>query len=135
MSEIEKNTILSLDYQKIKKIALINQDVVPVIVQHHKSLEVLILAYINEAALVESFKSGYAVFWSSSRNCLWRKGDTSGDRLKLIDVRVNCEQNSLLFLVSPEGRGACHVKDDEGVPFSTCYYRKVLNPSDIELLD
>lgn len=134
MGDIEKNKLLSLDFKKIKSISQIDEDVLPVVVQDHVTFQVLILAYVNQTALVESLNSGYAVFWSTSRNELWRKGDTSGDRLKLIDIRVNCEQNSVLFLVHPEGDGACHVKNDKGTAFSSCYYRQVLNSTDIELL-
>ncbi|MDP2736519.1 MAG: phosphoribosyl-AMP cyclohydrolase [bacterium] len=67
-----------------------------------------------------------AAFWSTSRNELWIKGLTSGSTLKLIEVRVNCDQNSLLFLVeSVNGAGACHTKDGNGYR-AGCYYRKML---------
>ncbi|HEX2395619.1 MAG TPA: phosphoribosyl-AMP cyclohydrolase, partial [Bacteroidales bacterium] len=53
------------------------------------------------------------------------KGSTSGDFLHLEEIRVNCEQNSLLFLVTQEGKGVCHAKTSEGLPFGTCFYRKI----------
>ena len=66
-----------------------------------------------------------ATFWSTSRNELWIKGKTSGDYLELIEVRVNCEQNSLLYLVKPVGKGACHTKNEDGTPRRGCYYRVI----------
>ena len=66
------------------------------------------------------------VLWSTSRNKIWRKGETSGDYLDLVDVRVNCEQNSLLVLCRPVQRGCCHTKDAAGKTRVTCYYRQVL---------
>ena len=64
-----------------------------------------------------------ATFWSTSRNELWIKGKTSGDYLEIVEVRVNCEQNSVLYRVRPKGQGACHTKDKDGVARSGCYYR------------
>ena len=55
------------------------------------------------------------------------KGATSGDTLDLDDVRINCEQNSLLFLVTPRRKGACHTKDANGVSRVSCYYRRVVD--------
>jgi len=99
--------------------------VVPVVVQDIDTKEVLIVAYVNEAALEKSFELGKAVFWSTSRDELWVKGATSGDYLELVEVRVNCEQNSLLYLVRPAGEGACHTKGVAGVARAGCYYRRI----------
>ena len=66
-----------------------------------------------------------AAFWSTSRNELWIKGATSGDVLELVEVRVNCEQNSLLYRVRPQGQGACHTVDAEGRSRAGCYYRRL----------
>ena len=68
--------------------------------------------------------------WSTSRNELWVKGATSGDTLDLDDVRINCEQNSLLFLVTPRRKGACHTKDSNGESRISCYYRRVTQAAD-----
>ena len=70
-------------------------------------------------------KTGLATYWSRSRNCLWTKGLTSGDTLKIQEIRINCEQNSLVYLVEMQGAGACHVKNDNGKAYPTCYYRKI----------
>jgi phosphoribosyl-AMP cyclohydrolase len=98
---------------------------IPVVTQDYKTKEVLILAFANKAAFEETIKSGYATYWSRSRNELWKKGLTSGDLLKIEEIRINCEQNSLLYMVTPEGKGACHAKKEDGNPYSSCYYRKI----------
>ena len=103
------------------------KNLLPVVTQNAITKEVLILSFINLEAFKETIKSGYATYWSRSRNELWKKGLTSGDMLKIREIRINCEQNSLLFLVIPEGKGACHAKNKENLPYSSCYYRKINN--------
>jgi phosphoribosyl-AMP cyclohydrolase len=99
--------------------------VVPVAVQDADSKEVLIIAYANEEALQHTLTHGVATFWSTSRNELWIKGATSGDTLEIVEVRVNCEQNSLLYLVRPQGDGACHTTNADGQSRTSCYYRRL----------
>ena len=107
-----------------------NQTLLPVVTQDFTTKEVLILSFVNKAAFDETRKSGYATFWSRSRNELWKKGLTSGDMLRIEEIRINCEQNSLLYLVTPEGKGACHAKKADGLPYKSCYYRKI-NDNDL----
>ena len=102
------------------------QTLIPVVTQDYNTKEVLILAFANKAAYEETIKSGYATYWSRSRNELWKKGMTSGDMLKIEEIRINCEQNSLLYLVSPQGKGACHAKKEDGNPHTSCYYRRIV---------
>ena len=120
---LEEGCELMLDYRKIQKVATCGDDVVPVAVQDVDTREVLILAYANEFALAEARRRGVCVLWSTSRRKLWVKGETSGDYLDLKEVRVNCEQNSLLYLVKPRRTGACHTKDERGRSRVSCYYR------------
>ena len=101
------------------------QKLLPVVTQDHATKEVLILSFVNKEAFEETRRSGYATYWSRSRNELWKKGLTSGDMLKIEEIRINCEQNSLLYMVTPQGKGACHAKKENGVPYSSCYYRKI----------
>jgi phosphoribosyl-AMP cyclohydrolase len=124
-NENEEGTTLQLDFQKLKKIAGIEADVLPCVVQHAETGQVLILAYVNEEALAYSLEHRVATFWSTSRNELWIKGATSGDSLQLEEVLVNCEQNSLVYKVTPLGKGACHTKDENDEPRATCYYRHI----------
>ena len=97
----------------------------PVVTQDARTREVLILAFANREAFEETRRSGYATYWSRSRNELWKKGLTSGDLLRVDEIRVNCEQNSLLYLVTPQGKGACHAKRPDGSPYPSCYYRRL----------
>jgi phosphoribosyl-AMP cyclohydrolase len=101
------------------------QKLLPVVTQDYHTKEVLILSFVNKEAYEETVRSGYATYWSRSRNELWKKGLTSGDMLRIEEIRVNCEQNSFLFLVTPEGKGACHAKKGSGLPYHSCYYRKI----------
>ena len=123
--EIEEGLELNLDFKKLKKIAACAEDVIPAIAQCSKTGEVLIVGYANKLALETALKLGMATFWSTSRNELWIKGKTSGDFLKLDDVLVNCEQNSIVYKVTPQGKGSCHTKNKDGIARYGCYYRRI----------
>ena len=123
--ELEEGSALNLDFKKLQKVAQCGADVLPVVAQDAETGEVLILGYVNDLALKTAQETGMATFWSTSRNELWIKGKTSGDFLKLEEIRVNCEQNSLLYRVIPQGKGACHTKNLAGVTRNGCYYRKI----------
>ncbi len=105
---------------------------VPVVTQDARTKDVLILAFVNREAFDETRRSGYATYWSRSRNELWKKGLTSGDTLKVEEIRINCEQNSLLFLVTPQGKGACHARQPDGSPYQSCYYRRIADDDTLE---
>jgi len=127
--DLEEGTQLHLDFTKLKKVAACGEDIIPAIAQDHKTGEVLIVGYANQLALKTALKERMATFWSTSRNELWIKGKTSGDYLEIVEIRVNCEQNSILYLVTPKGQGACHTKDSTGQARSGCYYRKLSGDS------
>lgn len=97
----------------------------PVIVQDSATLEVLMLGWANKDALATTLRLRKATFWSRSRQALWTKGETSGDFLLLDEVRIDCDQDTLLYLVSPAGDGACHTKDESGKARRSCFYRKI----------
>ena len=132
--EIEESDKLSLDFTKLKKAAGCGEDVLPAVAQNVDTKEVLIVGYANEKALKEALKRKVAVFWSTSRNELWIKGATSGEYLDLVETRVNCEQNSILYLVKIRNVGACHTKKKDGSPRLGCYYRKINEAGNLELL-
>ena len=121
--ELEEGKILQIDYKKLAKASGCGEDLIPAVAQNHDTGEVLIVGYANELALQTALSENMATFWSTSRNELWIKGKTSGDYLEIVEVRVNCEQNSVLYRVRPKGQGACHTKDKDGVARSGCYYR------------
>jgi phosphoribosyl-AMP cyclohydrolase len=122
---LEEGAQLQLDFEKLRKVAKCEESVVPVAVQDADSGEVLIVAYANKTALDYTLEHGQAAFWSTSRNELWVKGATSGDVLEVVEVRVNCEQNSLLYRVRIKGKGSCHTKRPDGGVRRGCYYRKI----------
>ena len=130
--ELEEGHELALDFTKLKKVASCVEDLVPAVAQDASTGEVLIVGYANQLALETTLKEEMATFWSTSRNELWIKGKTSGDYLQLIEVRVNCEQNSLLYKVKPMGKGACHTKSQNGTPRSGCYYRSIENGNELK---
>ena len=131
---LEEGTGETLDFSKLRQVAGIEEEVLPVVVQDSATKEVLIVAYINRQALDESLKTGIATFWSTSRNELWVKGATSGNALHIDEIRVNCEQNSVVFLVTPQGSGACHTKDSDGRYRTGCYYRRIKPSGDLEFV-
>lgn len=133
--EIEEGEVFQMDFTKLRKVANCGTDVVPAVAQDAATGEVLIVGYANREALETARECGMATFWSTSRNELWIKGKTSGDYLKLLEVRVNCEQNSLLYLVEPAGQGSCHTKDASGAARSGCYYRRLNAGGSLEFLD
>lgn len=133
--QLEEGAELQLDFNKLQKIAQSGNAVVPVVVQSADSAEVLIVAYANEQALTESLKRKVAVFWSTSRNELWIKGATSGDVLDLVEVKVNCEQNSLLYRVRPRNAGCCHTRRADGEARQSCYYRRLRPDGTLENLE
>ena len=122
--ELEEGLILNLDWQKLEKAVAGTKGIIPVVVQEVDSREVILVAYINQQAFEESLKRKKLVLWSSSRNELWIKGATSGETFELLEAYVNCEQNSLLFIVRPERGGICHTKNSNGEP-RNCYYRRI----------
>ncbi len=131
---LEEGTGLELDFDKLAKVGARGQQVLPVVLQHAETDAVLFVAYANRLALDETLKSGRAVLWSTSRNELWRKGETSGDVLELVEVRTNCEQNSLLYRVLPRKGGVCHTRDAQGRTRETCYYRRLRSAEELEFV-
>jgi phosphoribosyl-AMP cyclohydrolase len=128
---LENGSVLYLDFKKLAKVVACGEDLIPAVAQDVDTGEVLIVGYANQLALETAMEQGMATFWSSSRNELWIKGKTSGDFLELIEVRINCEQNSILYRVRLKGKGACHVKDEQGIARKGCYYRKIIGPNEI----
>lgn len=125
MSELEEGAALALDFGKLAAVAQTGARVVPVVVQDADTGDVLLVGYANEEALAASLRERIAVLWSTSRNELWRKGATSGDVLELGEIRVNCEQNSLLYLVRRTTGGACHTQLPSGSARPRCFYRVI----------
>lgn len=94
------------------------QGLIPAIVQDSRTREVLMLAYMNRASLARTIASGETVFWSRSRDALWHKGETSGNTQRVIELRADCDGDTLLILVEPRGP-ACHTGA------TSCFFNEV----------
>ena len=92
---------------------------VPAIIQDGRTGEVLMLGFMNAEALAETQRTREAVFFSRSRNRLWKKGESSGHVLRVLEMRVDCDADALLLRVEPVGPGVCH----EG--YCSCFFRQV----------
>jgi phosphoribosyl-AMP cyclohydrolase len=135
MNDLEEGRALHIDFAKLLRATTACPEIVPVAVQHADTGEVILIAYANELALRTAIATRSAVFWSTSRNELWEKGKTSGETFELVEVRVNCEQNSLLYRVRPRRGGICHTKNRSGQP-RNCYYRRLrFETGELENLD
>ncbi len=121
MGYIEETNELNLDFKKIAN--MVGQEVIPVAVQNVDTKEVILVAYTNEQAMLESIRLRRLVLWSTSRNELWYKGKTSGNEFELIEILVNCEQNSLVYQVRPQRGNICHTSYN-GVA-NNCFYRQI----------
>jgi phosphoribosyl-AMP cyclohydrolase len=94
---------------------------VPAIVQDAETKQVLMMAYMNADSLKLTLEKNETVFWSRSRDELWHKGATSGNIQKVIEIKVDCDADTLLILVEPAGP-ACHTGEQ------SCFYRKIETP-------
>lgn len=104
--------MVELDFQK-------SGGLIPAIAQDHRSGEVLMLAYISPESWAETLNSGYATYFSRSRNKLWKKGESSGHLQKIHEILVDCDLDTVVFKVEQLGPGACHTGH------RSCFYRKV----------
>ena len=94
--------------EQIGRVAFNGDGLVPAIAQDAGTREVLMMAWMNAESLQRTFDEGRMVYWSRSRQELWRKGDTSGDRQFVREAYYDCDGDTLLFVVEQEGAGACH---------------------------
>ena len=104
---------------EISKLKFDEKGLIPAIVQDHYTKEVLTLAYMNAESLAVTIDERRTCFWSRSRQELWHKGATSGNTQKLVDLRYDCDGDTLLAMVHPAGP-ACHTGA------RTCFYRSML---------
>ena len=96
------STLPTIDFSKM-------DGLVPGIVQDARSGEVLMLGFLNETSYAKTRESGFVTFWSRTRQKLWMKGETSGNRLRIVSASPDCDNDALLFRVEVEGDGlVCH---------------------------
>jgi phosphoribosyl-AMP cyclohydrolase len=111
MSDRERDALL-IDELKYDGAGLI-----PAVIQQHDTGEVLMVAYMNAASLAKTVETGKTWFWSRSRQTYWMKGETSGSTQDVLEIRYDCDADTLLVLVDQHGSGACHTGE------RTCFYR------------
>jgi len=108
--ELETGAVFSPRFDK--------DGLLPAIATDAQSGDVLMMAWMNEQALALTIKTGIAHYWSRSRNQLWKKGETSGNTQKIIELRTDCDQDVLWMKVEPQGIGAaCHTG------YKSCFFR------------
>src|SRR5271169_2106231 len=105
-------TIMQLDYTKL-------DGLVAAVIQDHQTGRVLMVGFMNEEAFKMTVETGYATFYSRSRNKLWLKGETSGHRLVVKDISTDCDRDAVLLKVEAIGPGVCH----EG--YQSCFFRRL----------
>ena len=124
MKPIEEGTELKLDFSKLERLSATSPGVLPVAIQNADTGEVILVAYTNAQAFHLAMKECRLIIWSTSRNELWEKGKTSGETFDLVEARVNCEQNALLYRVRPRRNGICHTRNRNDQP-RNCFYRRI----------
>jgi len=113
--------MVKLDFEK-------TNGLIPAIVQDYKTGEVLMLGFMNQQAFDETVKSRKATYYSRSRQTLWRKGETSGHVQNVKEIRVDCDNDTVLLKVDQVGDAACH----KG--YKSCFFSKVEN-SELKIVD
>ena len=108
---------IDADPDQLAAVRYNSDGLVPAIAQDVHDKDVLMMAWMNAESLARTFDEGRMVYWSRSRQELWRKGDTSGDRQFVREAYYDCDGDTLLFVVEQEGRGACHTGE------RSCFYR------------
>ena len=93
-------------------------DLIPVIIQNAETLQVLMLGYTNREAVERTLSTRTAWFWSRSRRKLWNKGETSGNFLYVLEIRTDCDTDTLLYLCRPDGP-TCHTGSE------SCFFREI----------
>ena len=114
---MEAGKIITPTAEELATVKYNSDGLVPTIAQCVKTGQVLMMAWMNAESLAMTFEQGRMVYWSRSRQELWRKGDTSGDRQFVREEYYDCDGDTLLFIVEQEGAGACHTGE------FTCFYR------------
>lgn len=108
----------------------------PVVAQEFDTGQILMLGYANKEAFEYTLKSNKATFWSTSRNELWTKGETSGNYMKIIKILVDCDQDAIIYQVKLMGGGVCHTFNQEGENRKACFYRSYdLEENKLQFID
>ena len=127
--ELEEGLKLNLQFAK-------RDGLLPVAVQETATGQILMLASVNKEAVSKTLKTEMATFWSTSRNTLWTKGETSGDMLRVDKILIDCDQDALVYQVTLLGDGVCHTFNKDGKHRKACFYRQIdLEKEALEFLE
>jgi phosphoribosyl-AMP cyclohydrolase len=116
---LNPETVMDIDFRKL-------DGLVPAIIQDQQSARVLMLGFMNQEALRKTIETGAVTFYSRTRKKLWTKGESSGHRLRVVDIATDCDYDSLLVRVEALGPGVCH----EG--FAGCFFRSLRDGTWVE---
>ena len=105
----------------LNEIRFTEDGLIPVIAQDAETGKILMFAWMNKESLQLTVEEGYAVYWSRSRNRLWRKGEESGHRQKVMGLFMDCDEDVLLIKIEQQGGIACHTGRE------SCFYRQLIN--------
>jgi phosphoribosyl-AMP cyclohydrolase len=108
-----------LENIKINQVVFNADGLIPTVVQERSTKEILMVAYSNKNSLELTINTNKCHFWSRSKKKIWLKGETSGNFLKLFNIYVDCDNDTLIFEVSLEGTGACHTGT------KSCFFKKL----------
>lgn len=120
----------SVDGSRLNRAELLSQlqfnhdGLIPAIAQQHDSKEVLMMAWMNRESIEETLATGQVCYWSRSRQTYWRKGESSGNQQKLVQLRADCDGDTLLLLVEQKGP-ACHTDR------RSCFYHRIENDESV----
>lgn len=118
INELEEGLLLNLQFEK-------RGGFLPVAVQETSTGQILMLASVNKEALTKTLTTNMATFWSTSRNTLWTKGETSGDFLQIDKIFIDCDQDAVVYKVTLVGDGVCHTYNAKGEHRKACFYREL----------
>jgi phosphoribosyl-AMP cyclohydrolase len=105
----------------LDEIRFTEDGLIPAIAQDAKTGKILMFAWMNRESLVLTVEKGYAVYWSRSRQKLWRKGEESGHQQKIVSIQIDCDEDVLLLKIEQQGSIACHTGRE------SCFYRQLID--------
>ncbi|WP_333784132.1 bifunctional phosphoribosyl-AMP cyclohydrolase/phosphoribosyl-ATP diphosphatase HisIE [Thermocrinis sp.] len=118
MENLERNPLTYSD-ELLKSIKWNAEGLVPVIAQDYRTGEIRMFAWANQEALMLTLQTGYAHYYSRSREKVWKKGETSGELQKVIEVRIDCDEDAILYVIEQELNRACHTGE------RNCFFRGI----------
>lgn len=127
-NSLEETTELNLQFEK-------RNGILPVIVQESISGHILMLGYTNRETFEMTLSSGIATFWSTSRQKIWIKGQTSGNTMLIDKILIDCDQDAVIYQVALKYGGACHTISTSGQHRKACFYREYDGKSRLQFIE